>query len=66
MFPEASTWQADVVRWLPSSSWQLLTTTVGPQTQAHLWPAWGQFGVTAGYAVVLLIVGAILFKRRDA
>jgi ABC-type transport system involved in multi-copper enzyme maturation permease subunit len=61
-----SDWQADIVRWLPSSSWQVLTTTVGPQSGANLWPAWGQFAVTAGYAVVLLIVGAILFNRRDA
>lgn len=61
-----ASWNADILRWLPSSSYGPLTTTVGPQNQANLWPAWGQFGVTAGYAVVLLIVGAILFKKRDA
>jgi hypothetical protein len=60
------TWHADVIRWLPSSAAEILTTTVGPQSTPHLFAPWTQFGVTAGYAVVVLIVGAILFRKRDA
>jgi ABC-type transport system involved in multi-copper enzyme maturation permease subunit len=64
LLPES--WNADVVRWLPSSAWQQITTTVGSQTSPHLFGPWPQFGVTAGYVVVLLIIGAVLFKKRDA
>ena len=61
-----ASWHDHVIRWLPSSSWQQLSSTMGTQTQTHLFGIWPQFGVTAGYAVVLLIIGAYLFKKRDA
>ncbi len=58
-------WQQDAQRWLPSSAGQALSVTVGPP-DAHLFPAWGQFAVFGGYTLVLLIVGAVLFRKRDA
>ena len=41
------------------------SATVGPQ-DSHLFSPWGQFTVFAVYTVILLIVGGILFRRRDA
>jgi ABC-2 type transport system permease protein len=61
-----STWYADVVRWLPGGdAVNSITSTVGP-TVPHLFSAWGELGVFAGYAVVLLALGAVLLHRRDA
>jgi ABC-type transport system involved in multi-copper enzyme maturation permease subunit len=31
-----------------------------------MFPAWGEFAVFAGYAVIMLGIGALLFSRRDA
>ncbi len=32
----------------------------------HLFSAWGEFAVFGAYTVILLILGALLFHRRDA
>jgi ABC-type transport system involved in multi-copper enzyme maturation permease subunit len=57
-------WRDDIVRWLPDSAGGAISTTVG--TQDHLFSPWGQFTVFAVYTAILLIVGGILFRRRDA
>jgi hypothetical protein len=54
-----------VERWLPDAAGRALSVTVGPPP-AHLFPAWGQFAVFAVYTAVLLVVGAVLFRKRDA
>jgi ABC-type transport system involved in multi-copper enzyme maturation permease subunit len=58
-------WRHDVVRWLPSSAGQALSTTVG-QPDAHLFSPWAQFAVFAAYTAALLVAGAVLFRTRDA
>jgi ABC-type transport system involved in multi-copper enzyme maturation permease subunit len=61
-------WRNDLVRWLPSSAARAIPATVwsaGPQN-AHLFSPWGQFAVFAVYTAVLLVVGGILFCKRDA
>jgi len=61
-------WRDDRVRWLPSSAGRAISATVwnsGPQN-AHLFSPWGQFAVFAACTAVLLIVGGILFRKRDA
>lgn len=58
----------DLVRWLPASAARAISATnlsAGPQN-AHLFPPWGQFTVFAVYTAVLLVVGGILFCKRDA
>src|SRR6185437_8938214 len=60
-----SSWYNDVARWLPDSAGGAITATVAPQ-DSHLFSPWGQFSVFAVYTVILLIVGGILFRRRDA
>jgi ABC-type transport system involved in multi-copper enzyme maturation permease subunit len=59
------TWRWDIIRFMPDSAGRVLSVTIG-QHNPHLWSAWPQFGVTVLYAVVLLAVGAYLFRKRDA
>ena len=58
-------WGNDLVRWLPSSAGRAISATVGGQ-DPHLFSPWGQFAVFAVYTAVLLVVGGILFRKRDA
>jgi ABC-type transport system involved in multi-copper enzyme maturation permease subunit len=58
-------WYQDVTRWLPDAAGRALSVTVGPPPP-HLFSAWTQFGVFAIYTAVLLVVGAVLFRKRDA
>ena len=60
-----SSWYDDIVRWMPDSAGGAITATVAPQ-DSHLFSPWGQFTVFAVYTAILLIVGGILFRRRDA
>jgi ABC-2 type transport system permease protein len=59
------TWYQDLERWLPDAAGRALSVTVGPQ-DPHLFSPWAQFGVFAAYTVAVLVVGAVLFRKRDA
>ena len=62
-----SSWYAAMVRWLPGgNSVGAFTGTNSAGAAPHLFSAWGEFAVFGGYTVLLLIVGALLFSRRDA
>ena len=62
-----STWYADMVRWLPGGVVvSTITATKAASAVPHMFSAWGEFAVLGGYAAVLLIIGALLFSRRDA
>lgn len=52
-------------RWLPSSAGNSISTTVG-SPGAHLFSGWGEMAVFGAYVVILLCVGGLLFKKRDA
>jgi ABC-2 type transport system permease protein len=58
-------WSQDIVRWLPNSAADAILSTAG-SGDPNMFSAWGQLAVTAGYAVILLLVGVILFRKRDA
>jgi ABC-2 type transport system permease protein len=60
-----SNWYDDIARWLPSSTGDAISVVVGPGPD-HLFSPWGQFAVFAIYTAVLLAVGGILFRKRDA
>src|ERR1700749_4063814 len=60
-----SSWYNDIARWLPDAAGSAISATVGPQESTPFSP-WGQFTVFAVYTAILLIVGGILFRRRDA
>jgi ABC-2 type transport system permease protein len=58
-------WRWDIMRFLPDAATRVISVTVGG-TNIHLWSAWPQLGVTAVWAVVLVGIGAYLFRKRDA
>jgi ABC-2 type transport system permease protein len=58
-------WGNDVARWLPSSTARTISATAGRQ-DPYLFSPWGQFAVFAVCTAVLLVVGGILFRKRDA
>jgi ABC-type transport system involved in multi-copper enzyme maturation permease subunit len=58
-----SSWNNDILRFLPSEGGQAIWRTT---QAAHEWPAWGEFSVFLAYTAAVLIAGYILFKRRDA
>ena len=60
------TWYADVARWLPGGDVTNAITSTQRQAPAARVLAWGEFAVFGGYTVILLILGALLFRTRDA
>jgi ABC-type transport system involved in multi-copper enzyme maturation permease subunit len=58
-------WYQDIQRWLPDAAGRALSVTVG-QSPDHLFSAWNQFAVFGVYTAVLLVVGAVVFRKRDA
>ena len=58
-------WRWDILRFLPDGAGRVISVTIGGGNP-HLWSAWPQLGVTALYAVVLVGIGAYLFRKRDA
>jgi ABC-2 type transport system permease protein len=60
-----NSWYQDIDRWLPDAAGRAISATVGGQ-DPHLFAPWGEFSVFAIYTLVLLIVGAFLFRKRDA
>jgi ABC-2 type transport system permease protein len=58
-------WRDDIMRFFPDAASRVISVTIGGN-QPHLWSAWPQFLVTVIYAVVLLAIGAFLFRKRDA
>ena len=60
-----SSWYQDLERWLPDAAGRAISTTVSGQ-DPHLFSPWGQFAVFAVYTAILLVVGGILFRKRDA
>jgi ABC-type transport system involved in multi-copper enzyme maturation permease subunit len=62
-----SDWQDHVHRWLPFFAGSAVWTSKSDPTEATImWGTWAEFAVFAGYAVLALIVGAVVFRRRDA
>lgn len=58
-----SSWQQDVMNWLPSNAGSRLMTV---KHVAHQFTPWVGFAIFCGYAAVALGGGLILFLRRDA
>ncbi len=62
-----SAWYADVVRWLPGGDVvNAFTSTQSINNSPHLFSAWGEFAVFGAYTAIVLILGAVLFRTRDA
>jgi len=56
----------DLTRWVPGGdAINSMTATIGGQIP-HAFSAWAELAVFAGYAAILLVLGAVQFARRDA
>jgi ABC-2 type transport system permease protein len=55
-----------LVRWVPGGDALAAMTASKGSRPPHLFPAWGELAVFAGYAAVLVIAGAAQFRDRDA
>jgi len=62
LFP--SSWHDAIVRWLPTSAGDAISTTVGGN--AHMFSPWDEMILLVVYVAVILIAGATLFRTRDA
>ena len=55
-----------LMRWVPGGdALNVMTSTKGGPMQ-YMFSAWGELAVFAGYAAILLVLGAVQFSRRDA
>jgi ABC-2 type transport system permease protein len=59
------TWQIHVDKWMPALAGSQIWTTK-PSGGADLFSAWPGFAVLAGYAVVAIVAGLVVFRTRDA
>ena len=55
-----------LVRWVPGGDALSVMTATNGSRPPHMFPAWGELAVFAGYALILLTIGAAQFSRRDA
>lgn len=60
-------WYHDIARWLPGSTalGPIVTTKASPGSP-YLFGPYGELAVFAGYALIAMAVGAVLFLHRDA
>jgi ABC-2 type transport system permease protein len=58
--------RAHVVGWLPGNDALSPITATTRQGAAYLFGPYGELSVFAGYAVIAVVAGALLFRRRDA
>lgn len=57
--------QADLLRWLPGNSLLSQIVSAKPTGAHNVFGAYGELAVFAGYAVIAVAAGALLFRRRD-
>jgi ABC-type transport system involved in multi-copper enzyme maturation permease subunit len=61
-----NSWQADMDKWLPYNAGSQVWATQHTADVGTAFGAWAGFAVYLGYAVIALVVGFWVFKRRDA
>jgi ABC-2 type transport system permease protein len=59
-------WYADAERWLPGVDVISAITSSRTQQDPHMFSPSGELGVFGGYTVIVLVLGVILFRKRDA
>jgi ABC-2 type transport system permease protein len=61
------TWQVHVDKWMPALAGGAIWATVPPPPgETPMFSPWAGFAVLAGYAVVAMAAGLVVFVRRDA
>ncbi len=61
-----NSWQSDIDKWLPYNAGSQVWATQHTADVGTAFGAWSGFAVYMAYAVVALIAGMWVFKRRDA
>jgi ABC-type transport system involved in multi-copper enzyme maturation permease subunit len=62
-----TTWFHDIARWLPGgSALDPMIATRPVPGEPYLFGPYGELAVFAGYAAIAVVIGALLFRRRDA
>ena len=59
-------WQDDIDRWLPFNAGSGVWRNQADVAANHLFAPWTGFAVFAGYAVIAIAAGLILFRKRNA
>jgi len=59
-------WQSDIDKWLPYNAGSQVWATQHTADVGTAFGAWAGFAVYIGYAVIALLAGLWVFKRRDA
>jgi hypothetical protein len=59
-------WKDHGRRWVPFLAGASIWTSKPSSADPTMWSPWTEFGIFTGYAVIALVIGAILFRRRDA
>ncbi|HEX4787919.1 MAG TPA: ABC transporter permease subunit [Actinospica sp.] len=59
-------WQADMDKWLPANAGSQVWATQHTADVGTAFGAWAGFAVYMGYAVIALLVGLVVFQRKDA
>jgi len=59
-------WQHSVLRWLPGDSALYPITATKPAGTPYFFGPYSEVAVFAGYALIAVVAGALLFLRRDA
>jgi hypothetical protein len=59
-------WKAHAQRWVPFFAGTSIWTSKTNPSDPTMWGPWTEFGIFTGYALIALVIGTILFRRRDA
>jgi ABC-2 type transport system permease protein len=59
-------WQVNLDKWMPAIAGSQIWTTKASTDGTPMFAPWTGFAVFAGYAVVAMIAGLLVFRRRDA
>jgi ABC-2 type transport system permease protein len=61
-----SSWQNDVVKWMPAEAGGQIWTTVPNVGNPPLFGPWAGFAVLCAYAAIAIGAGMVLFRKRNA
>jgi ABC-2 type transport system permease protein len=59
-------WQNHVDKWMPAMAGAQIWTTKASPPPPQLFSPWAGLAVLVGYAVIAMVAGVVLFRRRDA
>jgi hypothetical protein len=61
-----ASWYDALARWIPANAALFQIAAAKPAARHYLFGPYGELAVFAGYAVIAVAAGAVVFRRRDA